>query len=196
MPLGVEECGIPYKEFSYVKFPTYNLLPRVDSTLVTVDIEGDKVPFSSLAMDDCVSPQSFPRSFCVSPFLFPCLDHFFHQLDYKIKLCLFLFAEDPVETSLISSPMELPYFLIASFMIQTSFLSLRALVMPFLLSSRVIYEPNFVRFILASFPDAAANSSLNSGTGCFHVKADLYSFICPLVCPNGSPGRVDLKKKT
>ena len=75
------------------------------------------------------------------------------------------------------------------------FLSLRALVMPFLLSSRVIYEPNFVRFILASFPDAAANSSLNSGTGCFHVKADLYSFICPLVCPNGSPGRVDLKKK-
>lgn len=97
MPLGVEECGIPYKEFSYVKFPTYNLLPRVDSTLVTVDIEGDKVPFSSLAMDDCVSPQSFPRSFCVSPFLFPCLDHFFHQLDYKIKLCLFLFAEDPVE---------------------------------------------------------------------------------------------------
>ena len=66
--------------------------------------------------------------------------------------------------------------------------------MPFLLSSRVIYEPNFVRFILASFPDAAANSSLNSGTGCFHVKADLYSFICPLVCPNGSPGRVDLKK--
>lgn len=97
MPLGVEECGIPYKEFSYVKFPTYNLLPRVDSTLVTVDIEGDKVPFSSLAMDDCVSPQSFPRFFCVSPFLFPCLDHFFHQLDYKIKLCLFLFAEDPVE---------------------------------------------------------------------------------------------------
>ena len=67
--------------------------------------------------------------------------------------------------------------------------------MPFLLSSRVIYEPNFVRFILASFPDAAANSSLNSGTGCFHVKADLYSFICPLVCPNGSPGRVYLKKK-